>query len=200
MVYAPDEDTVEPALMKALRAAGYTVLQFDPNNKFGLLITNVIDKRVQLYLQKGGLTILLAGTKEALPADSNFKVTPRAGSDLDGNWVTNFNWIRADALPFKTVAFKKVAGFEAESSIPRFVIQGVRGQDYGDVMSGIFYGWLNNNAALAMGMREGEAKIFATTYRFDAYGRDPYTTHLLDAIIRYTRGPNFAPKISLMKR
>jgi hypothetical protein len=200
MVYAPDEDRAEPALMKALRAAGYTVLQFDPNNKFGTLITTVIDKRVELYLQKGGLTILLAGTKEALPADSNFKVTPRAGSDLDGNWVTNFNWVRAGELPFKTVALNKIAGFEAEASIPRFIIQGVRGADYGDVMSGIFYGWLNNNAALAMGMREGEAKIFATTYRFDAYGRDPYATHLLDAIIRYTRGQSFAPKASLMKK
>jgi hypothetical protein len=200
MLYAPDEDKAEPALMKALRAAGYTVLQFDPNNKFGTLITTVIDKRVQLYLQKGGLTILLAGTKEALPAGSNFKVTPRAGSDLDGNWVTNFNWVRAGEQPFKTVAFDKVAGFEAEASIPRFIIQGVRGADYVDVMSGIFYGWLNNNAALAMGMRAGEAKIFATTYRFDAYGRDPYATHLLDAIIRYTRGANFAPKASLMKK
>jgi len=200
MVYAPDEDRVEPELTKALRAAGYTVLQFDPANKFGLLITTVIDKHVELYLQKGGLTILLAGTKEALPADSNFKVTPRAGSDLDGNWVTNFNWIRAGALPFKTVAFNGVLGFEAEASIPRFIIQGVRGEDYGDVMSGIFYGWLNNNAALAMGMREDEAKIFATTYRFDAYGRDPYATHLLDAIIRYTHGPSFEPKASLMKR
>jgi hypothetical protein len=200
MVYAPGEDSAEPTLMKSLRAAGYTVLQFDPNNKFGLLITTVIDRRVQLYLQKGGLTILLAGTKEALPADSVFKVTPRAGSDLDGNWVTNFNWIRAGEQPFKTVAFNKVAGFESEASIPRFIIQGVRGTDYVDVMSGIFYGWLNNNAALAMGMRAGEAKIFATTYRFDAYGRDPYATHLLDAIIRYTRGQNFAPQTGLMKR
>jgi hypothetical protein len=200
MTYAPDQDQPETELSKSLRAAGYTVLKFDPANKFGLLITTVIDRSVQTYLRNGGLTILIAGTKEALPADSDFKVMPRAGSDLDGNWVTNFNWTRTDAQPFKSVAFNRVQGFEAEASIPRFIIQGVRGAEYDDVASGIFYGWLNNNAALAMGMRAGAGKIFATTYRFDAYGRDPYTTHLLDAIIRYTRGPDFAPKTSLMKR
>jgi hypothetical protein len=200
MFYAPDLDQLEPALQKALRAAGYTVLQFDPANKFGLLITTMIDERVQRYLQNGGRTILLAGTKEALPANSAFKVAPRAGSDLDGNWVTNFNWIRADARPFKSVAVNKVLGFEAEAAIPRFIIQGVRGEDYTDVMSGIFYGWLNNNGALAMQMRAGEGRIFATTYRFDAYGPDPYATHLLDAIVRYANGPEFAPKTSLTKR
>jgi hypothetical protein len=186
--------------MKALRGAGYTVLRFDPANKFGLLITTAIDQQVRRYLENGGRTILLANSKEALPPDAQFRVTPRAGSDLDGNWVTNFNWIRSEGAPFSSVAFGKITGFESEAAVPRYVIQGVRGEDYEDVSSGIFYGWLNNNAALALSMRAGEAKIFATVYRFDAYGRDPFATHLLDAIVRYVRAPGFAPKASMLKR
>jgi hypothetical protein len=200
MVYAPETDQLEPPLMKALRGAGYTVLRFDPANKFGLLITTAIDQQVRRYLENGGRTILLANSKEALPPDAQFRVTPRAGSDLDGNWVTNFNWIRSEGAPFSSVAFGKITGFESEAAVPRYVIQGVRGEDYEDVSSGIFYGWLNNNAALALSMRAGEAKIFATVYRFDAYGRDPFATHLLDAIVRYVRAPGFAPKASMLKR
>jgi hypothetical protein len=60
-------------------------------------------------------------------------------------------------------------------------------------LSGIFYGWINNNAALAVQMRAGTGKLLATTFRFDEYGRDPYATHLLDAMIHYVAGQNFAP-------
>jgi hypothetical protein len=72
-----------------------------------------------------------------------------------------------------------------------------RADDYADVMSGIFYGWLNNNAALAMQMRVGDGKAFVTTFRFNAYGSDPYPTRLLDVMIRYASGSDFAPKLAL---
>jgi hypothetical protein len=48
-----------------------------------------------------------------------------------------------------------------------------------------------------MQMRVGEGKAFVTTFRFDAYGSDPYATRLLDAMIRYAGGNDFAPKLAL---
>jgi hypothetical protein len=36
-----------------------------------------------------------------------------------------------------------------------------------------------------------------TTLRFDEYGRDPYATQLLDALVRYASGPECAPKFAL---
>jgi hypothetical protein len=63
------------------------------------------------------------------------------------------------------------------------------------VLSGIFYGWLNNNAALAAQMRVGQGKLLLTTFRFDEYGKDPYATHLLDSLIRYASGPSFQPRL-----
>ncbi|HKQ06467.1 MAG TPA: glycoside hydrolase family 2 TIM barrel-domain containing protein [Blastocatellia bacterium] len=187
----------QPALHRALTAAGYPFVSDASANKSAVMVATKLDDTVRKHLESGGRAIILAGAKDALPANASLKVTPRAGSDLDGNWVTNFNWINPNAAPFNDVAFSKILGFEATATIPQFIIQGVGGADYGDVLSGIFYGWLNNNAALAVQAQMGSGKVFVTTYRFNEYGSDPYATRLLDAIIRYAGGPQFAPKLRL---
>ncbi|MFL6274383.1 MAG: glycoside hydrolase family 2 protein [Blastocatellia bacterium] len=187
----------QPALHRALTAAGYPFVSDASANKQAVMVATKLDDTVRKHFESGGRAIILAGAKDALPANASLKVTPRAGSDLDGNWVTNFNWVNPNAAPFNDLAFSKILGFEATATIPQFIIQGVGGADYGDVLSGIFYGWLNNNAALAVQAQMGKGLAFVTTYRFNEYGSDPYATHLLDAIIRYTSGPRFAPKLRL---
>ncbi len=184
-------------LQQSLAAAGYTTSGSGDTTSQRLMIATKWDERVRQHLDAGGRAIILADSKDALPADVSLKVTPRSGSDLDGNWVTNFNWVNTDAAPFNEVAFSKLLGFEASRVIPEFVIQGGNGADYGDVLSGIFYGWLNNNAALAVQVQAGKGKALVTTYRFKEYGKDEYATRLLDAMIRYVSGPQFAPKLKL---
>ena len=183
-----------------LKAAGYTVLNEKADtatlNRPTLLIASSLDGGVESHLRAGGRVLLLADSKEALPAGSSLKVTPRAGSDLDGNWISNFNWVRTDApSPFGSVAFTKILGFESERVVPRFVIEGVKGENYDDVLSGITYGWLNSNEALAVQARAGRGRLLATTFRFDDYGRDPYATRLLDALVAYATGPSIAPRL-----
>ena len=187
----------QSALAQALTTAGYR-LTTDGKELAAteLLVSTTLDQSVTRHLRAGGRALIIAGSTDALPSDASLKVTPRAGSDLDGNWVTNFNWVRADApSPFGAVAFGNILGFESERVVPRFVIQGVAPANYDDVLSGIFYGWLNNNAALAVQMRMGEGKLLLTTFRFDDYGRDAYATHLLDAMIAYARSAAFAPRL-----
>jgi len=187
-------------LARRLTAVGYNLSAGGnsyANNK-ALMIATVYDDAVESHLRAGGRVIVLANTKEALPARFPLKIMPRGGSDFDGNWVTNFNWVKRDAAPFRDVAFTPVLGFESTSTVPHYIIQNIRGEDYRDVLSGIFYGWLNNNAALAVQMRiNGDGKALVTTFRFDEYGSDPYATYLLDAMIRYADGGDFAPKLSL---
>jgi hypothetical protein len=188
-----------------LTAAGYTMLSPTTDlatfNRPTLLIASSLDGEVERYLRAGIRVLLLADAKEALPASSPFKITPRAGSDLDGNWISNFNWVRDSApSPFSRVAFTKILGFESERVVPRFVIQGVGGANYDDVLSGITYGWLNSNEALALQTRAGGGRLLITTFRFDEYGRDPYATHLLNALVAYASGPDIAPPQLLTKR
>jgi hypothetical protein len=196
LVYDPAN--ISAGLSQALTAAGYKVSAFkaDGADAKSLLVATTIDSQVKRYLQNGGRALILADAKEALPANSAYKIRPREGSDLDGNWVTNFNWAKTGIAPFNEVALTKILSFEAANTIPRYVIQGVRAADYDDVLSGIFYGWLNNNAALAVQMRAGNGKLFITTFRFNAYGNDPYATRLLDAMIRYTSSTGFNPKLN----
>lgn len=183
-----------------LKAAGYTLLSeatdLAPFNRPTLIIASSLDAEVERQLRGGARVLLLADSKDALPAGAPLKITPRAGSDLDGNWISNFNWVRTDApSPFARVAFTKILGFESERAVPRFVIEGVRGADYGDVLSGITYGWLNSNEALAVQARAGQGRLLLTTFRFDDYGRDPYATHLLDSLIAYASGPDISPRL-----
>ncbi|HEX8163598.1 MAG TPA: hypothetical protein VF538_17135 [Pyrinomonadaceae bacterium] len=185
-----------------LKAAGYALLGPGVDtralNRPTLMIASSLDDAVARHLRGGGRVLLLADSEGALPQGSPLKVTPREGSDLDGNWVTNFNWVRpASPSPFAPLAFTKIMGFESEHVVPRFVVQGVGGADYDDVLAGVFYGWLNNNAALALQARAGDGRLVLTTLRFDEYGRDPYATHLLDALVRYASGPECAPRFAL---
>jgi hypothetical protein len=182
-------------LAQGLASATYKVKTLDSASGNALVVSTTLDNKVRRHIESGGRAIILIDSKEALPARASVKVAERAGSDLDGNWVTNFNWIRPDAMPFNDVAVTRFLGFEAATTTPRFVIQGVRAGHYKDVLSGIFYGWLNNNAALAVQMRAGRGKLFVTTFRFHEYGSDPFATRLLDSIIRYVDGQSFAPSI-----
>ncbi|HUQ34085.1 MAG TPA: hypothetical protein VM095_18330, partial [Pyrinomonadaceae bacterium] len=176
-----------------LSESGYDVRVSRAEPPTGLVLASTLDDFVMEHLRKGGRAVILADSKEALPAAAPVKVVPREG-DLDGNWVTNFNWVRVNREPYSAVAINPILGFEGLKTVPRFVIQNVPGAAYADVLAGIFYGWINNNAALSVQMKAGAGKLILTTFRFDAYGRDPYATRLLDAMIRYVNSQNFAPR------
>jgi hypothetical protein len=205
-VYPKARPTVEVALrfvdteslkLAQMSAAGYTILSQSAPGQREIMIAQKFDEKVEQYVRNGGRALLLANSKDAL-RPGRIKVVQRAGSDLDGNWVTNFNWVRDDwaSSPFRPVAFTKILGFESEHVVPHFVIQGIDGTNYDDVLAGIFYGWLNNNAALAAQMRFGKGALLLTTFRFDEYGKDPYATHLFDSLVRYVGGANFKPRFA----
>ena len=182
-------------LEQAFRTAGYTIIPTVTTS--ALTITDRIDSQIDSLLDAGARVILLADSVEALPAQSGIKIAKRSG-EMSGNWVTNFNWINVNSAPFKAVAFDKLLGLESLAVIPEFTIQGVPGTDYDDVYAGIFYGWINQNAALALGAQRGRGRMLMTTLRLaEGYGKDEYATHLLDEIIRLVRSEAFSPRIQL---
>jgi hypothetical protein len=65
------------------------------------------------------------------------------------------------------------------------VIQGVRPDDFDNVLAGITYGWLHHNAALLLNTRVGPGTLLLTTFQFEAYGDDAYATRLLDSLLRF---------------
>src|SRR5262249_22968550 len=188
-------------MAEGLRSAGYDVVSSP--DKQSMIITDKLDQQTRSLLDSSRRVILLANDKDALP-NGALKITPRnGGTGYDGNWVTNFNWANVNRAPFSAVAFDKLLGFEAEEITPKFVIEGVKREDYDDVMSGIFLGWVNKNAALMAGAqigggREGGSRAIITTFRLaEAYGKDEYARRLLDEMIRLVSADGFEPKLTI---
>jgi hypothetical protein len=51
----------------------------------------------------------------------------------------------------------------------------VKREDYSNVMSGMFLGWINKNAALMLEARIAEGRAIIITFRLaDKYGKEPY--------------------------
>ena len=161
-----------------------------------IMMAERYDDAVASHLENGGRVLLIAGSEEALPGDWPLKIALRSGTELDGRWFSNFNWIRCDREPFLSLAVTPVLGFESAAVAPAFVIQGLAPEQFDDVLSGITYGWLNNNCALALQMQVGRGKMFLTTYRFDAYGTDPYATELLSSMIAWMSSVEMRPTLT----
>jgi hypothetical protein len=189
------ESPRNPGFAERLQQTGYYLTERTNND--ALMIASHYNDEVAACLARGGRVLLLLDGEEQLPAEWGFSVKIRSGSELDGRWITNQNWIRGEQPPFSSVAFGRILGFESTKVVPHYVMQGIAPEKYDDVLAGVTYGWLNLNAALAVQMRIGEGKLFATTFRFDSYGIDPYATCLLDSIVRYARSAEFRPSLEV---
>jgi hypothetical protein len=188
------QDCLEP-LRASLEAAGYVTTALLKSDT--LLITDRYDKYAAAHVQNGGNALLIAGSQTSLPHNWPLKINLRSGTELDGRWFSNFNWIRPDREPFSRVAFTRILGFESVSVAPEYVIEGIGPDMVDDVLSGITFGWLNRNCALAAQMRVGSGRIIITTYRFDKYRSDAYSQDLLDSFILYASRSDCQPQLEL---
>jgi hypothetical protein len=120
-------------------------------------------------------------------------------NELDGNWVTNFTWVHAASPLFDGLALTRVTGFEAAAATPRTLLGGVSPESWqkGDVLSGVFYGWINENVATTVQYKVGKGKLVITTLDTTAYGKDPFVTHLVHRLVEYVRSPQCAPATTL---
>ncbi len=168
-------------LDQKLKDAGYEVVAHDAD---AILIASRYDQVVEKHLAGGGKALLLLDSVESMPESGQLRVLARAGCELDGRWFSNYNWVRADRAPFNELAIGKILGFESAAVAPDYVIDGVPAAEFSSVLCGVTYGWLSRNMALAVPLQLEEGEALATTLRFNEYGRDPYSTRLLDGFIR----------------
>jgi hypothetical protein len=186
------------ALAGPLRRVGYNVVN-SPTQE-SVIFTNKLDEQTQSFLRSGYRVIVFADSIDAIPSDISIRIAPRNGqTGYDGNWVSNFNWVSNKAAPFQTIGFNPLQGFEAREVTPAFVIEGIKGQDYTDVLSGMFFGWINKNAVLMLSAKSGEGRTIITTLRLaHSYQRDPYARRLLDGMIDLITSESFRPTLTLL--
>ena len=150
-----------------------------------------LDDATSARLSQGADVLLLAASREAIPQPNRLSIVPRAGSDLTGDWVSNFNWVLSSSplwQPLSPVIDGSILGWEAASVTPDFVIAGLQEQDSPSVLAGVFYGWLNSNRAYLAELRQGPGRMLVTTFRFQTYGHDPFATMLLDQMLEWHGG------------
>ena len=147
-------------------------------------ISSSLDEAANAKLSQGGTVLLLAGSRDAIPAGGPLSIVPRAGSELAGDWVNNFNWVLSSSplwKPLSPVIDSSILGWEAASVTPEFVIAGL--PEPQSVLAGVFYGWLNFNRGYLADLRQGPGRMLVTTFRFQSYGQDPFATMLLHQIL-----------------
>jgi hypothetical protein len=176
-----------------MRARGY--LAPSGTETLPILIASTLDDEVKRTLRAGGRAILIMTDRQTLAP--GLEVLPRARSDLAGNWISSFPWIRLGQEPFKGIGFDTFAGFEMQPTSPAAVIQGVPPENFGDVLAGIFYGWIHSNVATLLQAKAGKGKLLICTFSLaTTYGSDPYATYLLGALVNYAVS-DFTPRFEI---
>jgi hypothetical protein len=169
-------------LVSEMRARNY--LAPTGSEALPVLIASTFDAEVKEKLQAGGRVILLAGDRETLAP--GIEIVPRAGSDYEGNWISDFLWLRNTQPPFTAIGFDTLAGFEAQAVTPATVVQGIAPMDFSDVLAGMFYGWIHSNVGVLVQAKCGKGTLLICTFSLaTTYGTDPYATDLLDALVNY---------------
>ncbi len=169
-------------LVTEMRRRGYQAPS--GSEAFPVLIASSFDEMVKQRLKSGGRVILLATESQVLAP--GLEIKPRAGSNLSGDWISDFAWHRADREPFKGIGFGIFAGFETEAVTPPAVIVGIPPEHFDDVLSGVFYGWLRSNAGTLVQAAYGRGRLLICTFGIGtSYGSDPYASSLLDSLVIY---------------
>ena len=179
-----------------LVAAGFTMVEAPGPET--VIITDQIDEMARKYLRAGHRVLHIAAMPEVLPGGRLKVVVREDNPRFEGDWVTNFNWVNGKMAPFRGIIFDSLLGFEADEAMPMMVIDGLGAENFDDVMSGIFLGWVNNNGALMLGARIGEGRAILTTFNLvETYATDPYARQLVDQAIALLRDDRFSPRLRL---
>jgi hypothetical protein len=180
-------------LVKDMRERNY--LAPSGSEAFPVLITSTLDETVKSKLRAGARVILIA--TDPLTLAPGIEVAPRAGSDLSGNWISGFLWLRNGRAPFTDIGFDTLGGFDTQAVTPAAVIKGIPPPDFNDVLAGMFYGWLHSNVGVLVQAKAGKGKLLICTLSLaTTYNSDPYATYLLDALVNYAVS-DFSPHFEL---
>ncbi len=181
-------------LVEEMRSRNYVAPS--PNTQLPVLVTSTFDAEVRKALEGGGRVVLISA--DHLTLAPGLEIVPRHGSDLDGNWISSFSWVRKDQEPFRSIAFSPLPGWESQAATPQAVVRGVPAADFKDVLAGLFYGWIRWNVGTLVQAKVGRGRLLICTYALaNSYGVDPYSTYLLDAVMNYVVCPDFNPTFTI---
>jgi hypothetical protein len=132
------------------------------------------------YVQNGGRVLWIAETADSQQTYLEaLSLVDRQGRRWQGDWASNFNWLRQDKM-FHEIPTGGTVDFAFADLTPETVITGFGPREFAsNVHSGIFIGWLHYTAALIVEHGFGHGQLIACTFRL----RNHLTTHPVAAIM-----------------
>jgi len=164
----------------------------------GVVVATAFDAALKRFVEAGGKALVLAEQPDALRELPALKLQARRGTPRDGNWMTNFNWYRPSSPVFAGAPGTGLLGWEGAQAAPELVLVDVPASASGDVLAGMFIGWIYLPGAYVLQARVGKGAVLISTFRLAGnYERDPFSTLVLQNALRYLRSPDFAPQLRL---
>jgi hypothetical protein len=178
-----------PALAARLQAIGYDVTADLAG--CDLAVAEVMTDELRLHVQNGGRVLWLAEqpNTQQTPIGS-LGIVQRKGRSWQGDWASNFNWLRHDRL-FGDIPTGGVVDFAFADLTPDQVIAGLRTYDFAaNVHAGLFVGWLHDTVALIAERQIGSGRLMISTFRLSEHlERSPVARIMVDDMIRYLARP-----------
>ncbi|HET9224441.1 MAG TPA: glycoside hydrolase family 2 TIM barrel-domain containing protein [Roseiflexaceae bacterium] len=177
-----------PGLAEALAALGYRLT--DDLASAGMAMAATMTDELRWYLQDGGRVLWLATSDDAQQTHLGvLGVAPREGRNWQGDWASNFNWLRQDRL-FGDIPTDGLVDFAFADLTPDHVITGLRPRDYAaDVHAGLCVGWLHDTVGLVAERRFGAGRLLTSTFRLREHvPGNPVATIMLNDMIRHLTG------------
>jgi hypothetical protein len=179
------------SVAERVAALGYDLAE---RSDADLVITTELTADLIEYVESGGRVLVLVRSGSALSADldlrrrasAHLRRLPHSGwpgqrSPWDGDWVSNFNWIRPGRLA--GLPKRELLDLAYEEVAPDHVLLGYDPVKHGDeVLAGMFVGWVHEPAALAWAFDQGAGSLLLTTFRV-APESGPVATTLLRSLI-----------------
>jgi hypothetical protein len=137
-----------------------------------VLATTMTDA-LREYVQQGGRVLWLAEQADSQQAYlKNLGIAARAGHGWQGDWASNFNWIRQDRM-FQHIPTGGTVDFAFANLIPDTVITGMAAAEFeGDVHAGLCVGWLHHTVALVAERQIASGRLLVSTFQLSKHLHD----------------------------
>lgn len=156
-----------------------------------LALATTMTDELRWYVQEGGRALWLAEVPGAQQTYlGSLGIARRHGRSWQGDWASNFNWLRQDHM-FGDIPSGSTVDFAFVDLIPEQVIVGLSPRDFAaDVHAGLFVGWLHHTVALVAERRFGSGRLLISTFRLtERLPGNPVAQIMLRDMLRYLVRP-----------
>jgi hypothetical protein len=160
-----------PELAGALGQLGYGTAESLEQADVALATT--MTDALREYVQGGGRVLWLAEQADSQQTYlKDLGIAARAGRGWEGDWASNFNWIRHDRM-FQHIPTRNTVDFAFADLIPDTVIVRMAPAEFeANVHAGLFVGWLHQTVALVAERQIASGRLLTSTFQLSQHLHD----------------------------